>query len=107
MPTVEPIDLAARLGEMAAQLFRQGRHPALCAMDALDLRGAAKELRRLREEAEELKAANGGLRAENSELLEAGMWALARLHADGIDSGGLGPVVARYAPPGWNAREMD
>jgi hypothetical protein len=45
----EPIDYPARLRDMARQLARQGRDPALCAADGLDLRGAALMIDRQRQ----------------------------------------------------------
>jgi hypothetical protein len=46
----EKIDLALRLEEMAIQLIRAPSPQPLGAFDAVDLRSAAKELRRLRVE---------------------------------------------------------
>jgi hypothetical protein len=60
MPQIQPIDYPARLEEMSKQLFKQGREPALCAADGLDLRGAANQIRRLTEENDRLRGeANG------------------------------------------------
>jgi hypothetical protein len=56
MPIFEPINHPARLDEMADELFRQRDTPALSAADGLELREAARLIRRDRMAEEILRA---------------------------------------------------